>query len=104
MIQARLLELARQRQLSAAAIARAIKGSPATVGKWMRGESVPKHSNLRKLSEAFGVSVDWLTGDVSQAVRDVKRPDLRAHVERYAKLSAEKREFVDRLVDFLLER
>ena len=59
----RLVRLADQNKVKQVDIVRITGASKASVSKWFAGISVPESTYLSKLSEYFGVSVNWfLTG------------------------------------------
>jgi transcriptional regulator with XRE-family HTH domain len=52
---------------SVSALARAISRSDGAVRKWLRGVSEPNVSDLRAISIATGVSIDWLVTGRSES-------------------------------------
>lgn len=48
--------------ISAAKLAKEIGVTPQAVGKWERGESMPRADQLPKLADLFGCTIDALFG------------------------------------------
>ncbi|TGY48054.1 helix-turn-helix domain-containing protein [Rodentibacter caecimuris] len=54
---------------SVASLAKMLDVSPPTVARWAKGESDPTRTNLMKIAEITGVSIEWLTtGDIYEQV------------------------------------
>lgn len=64
----RLVRLAEQNKIKQVDIARITGASKASVSKWFSGASVPESTYLSKISEYFGVSVNWLLTGKSGSV------------------------------------
>ena len=60
----RLRRLAKQSGLSAAALAHSINVSPTTVSRWMDGRAEPVLTNLKALSDALNVDLNYLAKDI----------------------------------------
>lgn len=57
-----LREIISSRNTTQAAVARAAGVSPATVSMWMSGARKPTVAALTRISDTYGVSVDFLLG------------------------------------------
>lgn len=53
----------KKKGLSQEALAELLEVSRQSISKWETGESLPEILKLKKLSEIFGVSIDWLLSD-----------------------------------------
>jgi len=97
----RLLELRRERGWSQPELAKRIGTSGAIVGRYERGEMTPSIEVVRKLAEAFGVTVDSLVceRDVPASLTDQGMLDRWRGLEA---LSAEERERILSVIDSLL--
>jgi transcriptional regulator with XRE-family HTH domain len=80
----RLRELMKEKGVKQAALAKVIEMRPQTVSLYTTGQSVPDVNTLRKMSEFFGVSADWLIG-CAGAVKTVD--ENAAAAEKYTGLS-----------------
>lgn len=80
----RLREIMKERHTTQKQLAEAIKMRPQTVSLYMNGQSLPDVLTLKKISDFFDVSADWLL-DREGAVRTVNA-DLAAAV-RYTGLT-----------------
>ena len=58
----RLVEARQRAGLTAARLAPALNVTPHTVWLWERGKRSPHLSQLVRLAESLGVTVDWLLG------------------------------------------
>ena len=58
----RLRELRRERNLSMKDFAKTIDATDAAVSNWENNVNQPKISYLKKISEKYGVSTDYLLG------------------------------------------
>ncbi len=61
-------EMRRQQQISQAELAQRLFISPQAVGKWERGESMPDILTLNRLSEIFGVDLNYFSEKESTQV------------------------------------
>lgn len=74
----KLTDLRKKSGLSQAAVAEQIDVARQTVFRWESGEAVPTGDNLRRLSELYGVPVEYLTGSGetrSAAVAVAEKPE-----------------------------
>ena len=55
-------ELFRESDMTQIELAQALKTSTVCIYKWMWGIAEPSPESLRKLSELFNVSADWMLG------------------------------------------
>ena len=67
MLGQRLKALRAARQISQKDLAAQLFVSPQAVGKWEREEATPNPETVRKLSELFDVSADYLLGRDGEA-------------------------------------
>lgn len=85
----RLKELRKQRKMSQRDLAQALTVSQQTIGSWEVGRSEPNTELLRKISDYFGVTTDYLLGhgnnsnpkhiDVEDIVNDSAMLTSREH-------------------------
>ena len=73
----RIKELRRKNGFSQEKIAELVGISRQAVTKWEAGQSAPSMANLLALAELFGVSLDELTGGVSDAIPNENTVDAQ---------------------------
>lgn len=59
----RIFEIMKERELTAYRVSKDTGISQASLADWRKGRSKPKIDKLQKLSEYFGVSISYLTGE-----------------------------------------
>lgn len=59
----RIFEIMKEKELTAYRVAKDTGISQASLADWRKGRSKPKIDKLQKLSEYFGVSIQYLTGE-----------------------------------------
>ena len=96
---ARVAELRKARGWSQAKLAAEIDASREIVGRYERGDAVASVEMAKRLSDAFGVSLDYLVGEGDHAAFDRRMLDRLGQFER---LDEEDRATVLRVVDALL--
>lgn len=62
----RIFELIEEKGLTAYRVSKDTGISQASLADWRKGRSNPKIDKLQKLSEYFGVSIGYLTGEVDE--------------------------------------
>ena len=62
----RIFELIEEKGLTAYRVSKDTGISQASLADWRKGRSNPKIDKLQKLSEYFGVSIGYLTGEVNE--------------------------------------
>ena len=69
----RIFELIEEKGLTAYRVSKDTGISQASLADWRKGRSNPKIDKLQKLSEYFGVSISYLTGEVDERI-DTQAP------------------------------
>ena len=69
-------------------LAYAIKATPATISRYMTGLRDPDLDYVYRISQYFGVSIDWLLGTADDKL-EVLTPDIRRVMELYSRASTE---------------
>lgn len=59
----RIFEIMKEKELTAYRVSKDTGISQASLADWRKGRSKPKIDKLQKLSEYFGVSIQYLTGE-----------------------------------------
>ena len=59
----RIFEIMKEKELTAYRVSKDTGISQASLADWRKGRSKPKIDKLQKLSEYFGVSISYLTGE-----------------------------------------
>ena len=59
----RIVEIMKEKELTAYRVSKDTGISQASLADWRKGRSKPKIDKLQKLSEYFGVSISYLTGE-----------------------------------------
>lgn len=62
----RIFEIMKEKELTAYRVSKDTGISQASLADWRKGRSRPKIDKLQKLSEYFGVSIQYLTGESDQ--------------------------------------
>lgn len=62
----RIFEIMKEKELTAYRVSKDTGISQASLADWRKGRSKPKIDKLQKLSEYFGVSIQYLTGESNQ--------------------------------------
>jgi len=62
----RIFEIMKEKELTAYRVSKDTGISQASLADWRKGRSKPKIDKLQKLSEYFGVSIQYLTGESDQ--------------------------------------
>lgn len=104
----RIKELREQFSLSQERLALEIQTSQRNIGRWENGENEPTYSQLIKLADFFGCSVDYLIGreddfgnvSVSSSQSDLSK-DEKTLLERFRKLGPFERESILVQIDAL---
>lgn len=68
----RIFEIMKEKELTAYRVSKDTGISQASLADWRKGRSKPKIDKLQKLSEYFGVSIQYLTGE-SNEIDDTKQ-------------------------------
>ena len=69
----RIFELIKEKGLTAYRVSKDTGISQASLADWRKGRSNPKIDKLQKLSEYFGVSIGYLTGETDERI-DTQAP------------------------------
>lgn len=104
----RIKELREQFSLSQERLALEIQTSQRNIGRWENGENEPTYSQLIKLADFFGCSIDYLVGreddfgnvNVSSSPSDLSK-DEKTLLERFRKLGPFERESILVQIDAL---
>lgn len=62
----RIFEIMKEKELTAYRVSKDTGISQASLADWRKGRSKPKIDKLQKLSEYFGISIQYLTGESDQ--------------------------------------
>ena len=79
MLEKRIAELRKNKQISQEQLADILNTSRQAVSKWERGESLPDIDKLKDLATYFDVSIDYLLG------YDIKSISVNKFIERIDK-------------------
>ena len=60
----RILDLRTKKKMSQSELADLAQTTRTTISKWENGDSEPSASQLKKIADAFGVSIDYLCGNM----------------------------------------
>ena len=86
----RLVQLRKEHNLSQSALAQKLEIHANVVGRYERGEANPSIEQVMKIADVFGVSLDYLTGKVEEAIE----PKLMKHMISLQKLPNKEREYI----------
>jgi DNA-binding XRE family transcriptional regulator len=74
------------------------------INYWLNGEKLPSMDTAIKISEKFGVRVEWLiTGKGSIRIDEIKQPPSPL-LDKFTSLSAEQQKEVNEFIDFKLSQ
>lgn len=75
----RLKELRLEANLTQKELAKIIESSQQIIGLWEKGTRNPKHEAIKRLSEYFNVSTDYLLGntDIKEVNDDIDKEELK---------------------------
>ena len=96
----RYCELCAKANKSVSGVASAIGLSNAAANGWKKGK-IPSDTTLAKLSDYFGVSVEWLKGETEKKEKS-PAPEGAERIPGYSKLSETNRAIVDSMIAQLL--
>lgn len=73
----RIFEIMKEKELTAYRVSKDTGISQASLADWRKGRSKPKIDKLQKLSEYFGVSIQYLTGESDQIddIQQIQAPN-----------------------------
>lgn len=77
MISDTIKQLRKRNYLTQADFAKRIGVTQGTVSQWEHGLTAPNSSQLRSISEAFGLSIDFIVGDAKGSDLDLSGPEYR---------------------------
>jgi transcriptional regulator with XRE-family HTH domain len=100
----KLILLRKEKGLSQTDLAKKLETSLSTLGRWERGDALPDVADLKKLSEIFGVTADFIIFDDVPRDGRVDIPDLHLlyQFEEAATLDEEKRTVIKQFLDAFL--
>ena len=75
----RIFELIDEKGLTAYRVSKDTGISQASLADWRKGRSKPKIDKLQKLSEYFGVSIMYLTGETDERI-DAQAPPMQQYL------------------------
>ena len=75
----RIFELIEEKGLTAYRVSKDTGISQASLADWRKGRSNPKIDKLQKLSEYFGVSIGYLTGDADERTDTLAPPKQQGY-------------------------
>jgi transcriptional regulator with XRE-family HTH domain len=99
MVGNRIKDLRKKKKLSQIELAEIIDSAGDVIGRYERGNSSPSIETAIKIADALDVSLDYLAGKIDIELNH----EMLFRVEQIAKRSKEEREFIYRMIDFLLE-
>lgn len=73
----RLQKLMDKNELSNYRLAKEIDVTDGMIGRWLRGDSIPRGENIEKLVKYFGVSADYLIGNSDNTTPDLPHEEYR---------------------------
>jgi transcriptional regulator with XRE-family HTH domain len=100
----KIKRLRQEKNWSQDKLAQKIEVSRVLIGKYERGQTVPSTETLQKLSEIFGVSIDYLLSEESKnlATVGIKDQDLLECFEEIDRMSDEEKMAVKYVLDAVI--
>ena len=99
MVGNRIKDLRKKKKLSQIELAEIINSAGDVIGRYERGNSSPSIETAIKIAEALDVSLDYLVGKIDIELNH----EMLYRLEQVATQPKEEREFIYRMVDFLLQ-
>ena len=99
MVGKRIKELRKQKKLSQMELADIINSAGDVIGRYERGTTSPSIETTIKIANALDVSLDYLVGKIETELNN----EMLHRLEQIAEQPEEEREFIYRVVDFLLQ-
>ena len=72
-----LKKLREQRKMTQAELGRRLSIAPSTVGMWEQGYRNPDYDNLKRLSQLFGVTIDYLLDNENASAGTLSEDETR---------------------------
>ncbi len=96
----KIIEARKEKSMSQEALAKALKATPTTIGRYERDEVKPSIEVAAKIAKVLGVSLDYLTEN--SAVNPLKNKTLLERFNSITKLEDKDREHILFTLDALI--
>ena len=100
----RLKELRKQANLTQVELAKRLGIGQSSYADWERGKKKPTQENLVKISQVFGVSIDYLVGNSEENLGELDNIELLFRMNSKGLTEEEKEVFKKELIEFMEER
>ena len=98
-IGATITQLRKQKDLSREDLGSSVGTSGAVIGRYERGEITPSVEIANKIANALEVSLDYLVGNISSAVKDKK---ILERIETIAEMPTQEQQQIFTVIDALI--
>lgn len=96
----KIVKLRKQKGLNRDDLGKIVGSSGAMIGKYERNQMTPSVEMAKKIAEALGISLDYLTGSTSFIINDKK---MLYRLKLLDKVSKEQRDTILGVMDSLLQ-
>ena len=101
----RFIELCNLKRKKPADVSREIGITKSSISNWKTRNGNPTDANLQKLSEYFGVTVEYLRGEQKKCSPAINADEpMYSLWNKYLSLSASDKKTIDDMFDFLLSK
>lgn len=77
----RFEQLLKENKVTAYRVSKETGVAQATLSDWKNGKSTPKYEKLSKIAEYFGVTVDWLKGEIDEKSLTDEDKEIKEYLE-----------------------
>lgn len=95
----RLTEVRKEKNMSQEALAKALDATPTTIGRYERDEVKPSIEVATKIAKVLGVSLDYLTGNTDNYLKDKSMLD---RINNILSLNEKDKEHILMTIDALI--
>ena len=96
----RIIQIRKEKNMSQEQLAKALKATPTTIGRYERDEVKPSIEVAVKIAQALEVSLDYLTGYSKTAIKDKK---MIERINTILSLDEKDREHIIYAIDGLIK-
>lgn len=96
----RIIQVRKEKNMSQEQLAKALKATPTTIGRYERDEVKPSIEVAVKIAQALEVSLDYLTGYSKNAIKDKK---MIERINTILSLDEKDREHIIYAIDGLIK-
>lgn len=101
----KIKDLRENKKITQAELAKILDVSPSTIGMWEQNRRTPDAESLKKISNVFNVSVDYILGKTDIRNYDNMEPTIALHSEiPYDELPQEARDEINNFIEYVKQK